>query len=101
MKLALNRRGLVPSHYADASTHTPIQKDQPNSQNCIQPSVTGKRILRLPQVINKTGVPRSSIYANIKNRKFPPPIRLGIRCVGWIEDEIDQWIFMRMEATRG
>jgi len=51
-----------------------------------------KRILKLPDVIVKTALSRSSIYDFINKNKFPKPISLGVRAVGFIEDEIDAWI---------
>ena len=54
-----------------------------------------KRILRLPEVIARTGLSRSTIYAFIDAGKFPDRVKLGPRMVGWFEDEIDQWIDLR------
>ena len=47
-----------------------------------------KIILRLPAVKQRTGLGRSTIYSRIALGKFPRPIRLSERCVGWLEDEI-------------
>jgi prophage regulatory protein len=49
-------------------------------------------IIRLPEVISRTGLPRSSIYQKISIGTFPGSITLGPRAVGWINEEIDQWI---------
>ncbi|WP_166257679.1 helix-turn-helix transcriptional regulator [Marinobacter salicampi] len=51
-----------------------------------------KRILRLPSVKSLTGLSRSTIYLRISQGKFPQPIALGGRTVGWIEEEIDNWL---------
>lgn len=51
-----------------------------------------EKILRLQRVIDKTGLSKSSIYAFIKDDKFPKSIRLGVRAVGWRESDIDNWI---------
>lgn len=50
------------------------------------------RILKLPEVIQKTGLSRSTIYAYKKEGIFPEPIKLGRRSVGWIEQDIEKWI---------
>ena len=50
------------------------------------------RIIRLPEVINRTGLSRSTIYDYIKTGLFPKQINLGIRAVGWYEDDIDRWL---------
>ncbi|QQG36717.1 MAG: AlpA family transcriptional regulator [Micavibrio aeruginosavorus] len=54
-------------------------------------------ILRLPQVITKTGISRSSIYDWMQKGTFPKAIKLGCRSVGWIEQEIDDWIAKHMK----
>lgn len=59
-----------------------------------------KIILRLPQVVQKSGRSRASIYADIERGVFPAPISLGERSVGWLESEVDQWIDSRI-ALRG
>lgn len=59
-----------------------------------------KNILRLPQVIQKTGRSRASIYADIERKVFPAPISLGERSVGWLESELDAWLDSRI-ALRG
>ena len=48
------------------------------------------RILRLPEVIEKTGISRSSIYEQMQLGLFPKQLRLGKRMVGWSEAEINE-----------
>ncbi len=57
-------------------------------------------LLRLPTVINRTGLSKSSVYQSAKNGQFPKPIRLGPRAVGWVESEIADWIDQRIQAAR-
>lgn len=59
-----------------------------------------KRIIKLPEVISQTGLSRSSIYAKIEANEFPKSIGLGARSVGWIEEEINQWIEDRINLSR-
>lgn len=54
------------------------------------------RILRLPQVLDMTGVSRSTIYLSIAAGRFPPPVALGERARGWIASEIDAWLDARV-----
>jgi len=59
--------------------------------------------LRLYEVEAITGKKRSQIYDDIKNGKFPAPVPLGDRAVGWIESEILAWQEARIaqrDATR-
>lgn len=57
-------------------------------------------ILRLPAVKNRTGLSRSSIYLRITNGEFPKPIPLGGRAVGWLEEDIDNWLAQKVEESR-
>jgi prophage regulatory protein len=42
------------------------------------------RIIRLKEVIESTGLARSTVYKFISDGVFPKPISLGDRCVGWL-----------------
>jgi prophage regulatory protein len=41
-----------------------------------------RRIIRLPAVLARTGLSRSSVYAAIGKNAFPAPLPLGGRSVG-------------------
>ena len=58
------------------------------------------KILRLPDVKAVTGLGRSSIYCRVSKGEFPTPIKLGSRTVGWVEDEIQNWLQRRIEESR-
>lgn len=55
-------------------------------------------IQRLPLVIGRTGLGRTSIYNGVKDGTFPSPIRLGPRAVGWHESDITEWINSRQQV---
>ena len=57
-------------------------------------------ILRLPTVKARTGLSRSTIYLRISEGRFPRPVSLGSRAVGWIESEINTWLAERIAASR-
>jgi prophage regulatory protein len=51
------------------------------------------RILRFPEVVNRTGLSRSTVYGRIRAGDFPPPVPLGGgRAVGFVEHEVNGWI---------
>ena len=60
---------------------------------------TTPRILRLPLVRERTGLSRSSIYLRISEGRFPRPISLGERAVGWLESEITEWLKGRIAVS--
>lgn len=57
-------------------------------------------ILRLPDVKTRTGLSRSSIYLRVAEGRFPRPVSLGGRAVGWVEQDISAWIDSRIEFSR-
>ncbi|WP_419861882.1 helix-turn-helix transcriptional regulator [Candidatus Palauibacter sp.] len=58
------------------------------------------RLLRLPEVLARTGLSRSTIYVRLEQGRFPRPVSLGVRAVGWIESEVDEWIRERIAESR-
>ena len=57
-------------------------------------------ILRLPAVKARTGLSRSTIYAFVNYGKFPKPIALGARAVGWVDAEVEAWVAGQIEQSR-
>lgn len=50
------------------------------------------RTIRLKDVIDSTGIARSTIYKLIGEGVFPKPVPLIGRSVGWVESEVHEWI---------
>ena len=59
-----------------------------------------KKILRLPVVLDRTGLSRSTVYLRVTEGRFPRPVSLGARAVGWIETEVEEWIARQIEVSR-
>jgi prophage regulatory protein len=57
-------------------------------------------ILRLPAVIARTGLSRSTLYLRISLGLFPKPVNLGFRAVGWLEHEVNAWLEHQVEESR-
>jgi len=64
-------------------------------------SIPPVSILRLPMVIDRVGLSRSTIYDMQSRGDFPSPIKLGTRSVGWIDTEISEWLATREKTVRG
>jgi len=58
------------------------------------------KIIRMKDVIGTTGLSRSSIYQKISSNQFPKQVRLGARAVGWVLDEVNNWVNHQIEASR-
>lgn len=52
-------------------------------------------LLTMPKVENLVGFKKSTIYTLVKEGKFPTPIQVGARRIGFRSDEIDRWIKSR------
>lgn len=51
-----------------------------------------ERLLVLDEVINKTGMKRSTIYSKMKSGEFPKSISISANRIAWLESEIDSWM---------
>jgi prophage regulatory protein len=54
-----------------------------------------KKIYRLREVLGVTGLSRTVLYRLIKLGRFPAPLRLSERAVGWDSDGVEQWVESR------
>ena len=57
-------------------------------------------ILRLPNILARTGLSRSTIYQRVSDGVFPKPVSLGGRAVGWIESEVEEWLVRAIAVSR-
>ena len=62
--------------------------------------IENQRFIRRKEVQAKTGLGASSIYAMMKQGKFPKAITLSERRVAWIESDVDQWISERIASHK-
>ncbi|WP_260428508.1 helix-turn-helix transcriptional regulator [Burkholderia stagnalis] len=58
------------------------------------------KILRLIGVLDCVGVKKTTLYRWIREGKFPAPVQLGARSVGWRATDVQQWVESR-QSTRG
>ena len=64
------------------------------------------KLIRFPEVIERTSKSRAAIYAAMNRGRFPKTVKLGRKSVAFLEHEIDAWIAEHIaqrdahEATR-
>src|SRR5258708_26728960 len=58
------------------------------------------RMLRLPQVIDATGLGKTTIYALQAEGDFPMRVKITAHSVAWVEEEVQAWLTARIERTR-
>lgn len=56
-------------------------------------------ILRLPAVMFKTSLSKSSIYRFESLGQFPKRVRIGQNSTGWLSSEIDEFIASRPRVS--
>jgi len=59
-----------------------------------------RKILRLPKVLEVTGKRKTGLYAAMNANEFPKSFSIGGRAVGWLEEEVEQWIGDRANTRR-
>lgn len=57
-----------------------------------QDEIQGHHLIRLPVVMAKTGIGRSTIYRKMEAGEFPRAVELGDNSVAWYLGEVDAWI---------
>jgi prophage regulatory protein len=53
------------------------------------------KMLRLPEVMEATGLSRATVYRLERKGEFPKRRRLGVNSVGWVEAEVTTWMQRR------
>ena len=57
---------------------------------------TPDRILRLKTVLERTGLSRSTMYRKMQSGTFPKSVQISIRCTGWRESAVREWLMNPM-----
>ena len=50
------------------------------------------RILPIDQVLDRTGLSRRTLYTEISEGRFPKPVQLTTRRVGWPEADVEAFL---------
>jgi len=64
-----------------------------------RPTPAAVQILRLPAGVPMHGPVPSMIYQLEAEHQFP--LKIGVRAVGWIEEEVREWLTQRVDHSRG
>ena len=63
-------------------------------------NTTNQSLIRLPEVLKRTGFGTAWIYRLISEGRFPAPVKIGVRAVAFVESEVDEWIQSVIETSR-
>jgi prophage regulatory protein len=56
------------------------------------------RLIRLPEVVDRTGQSAAKVYDAMADGKFPKSVATGPNSRAWVEHEVDEWIRARIDA---
>ena len=57
-------------------------------------------LLRISAVKSRIGLSRTSIYNGVKAGTFPPPVKIGVKAIAWLESDVEAWIATTVKAAR-
>ncbi|MEM9469371.1 MAG: AlpA family transcriptional regulator [Pseudomonadota bacterium] len=59
-----------------------------------------ERFIRLHEVLDMTGLSRSSLYSMVSEGKFPEPVGIGGKSKAWLLSETTAWMQERIKRSR-
>lgn len=65
------------------------------------PEIHDIRIMRMPSVVDATGISRAGIYRLLVAGQFPEPVQLTERSIGWYAIDIRRWLAQLPTAHPG
>ncbi len=98
---------VIPPEVRAADARTVPDDDDDDGDAGIDPYVRGVivpqshaiTILRLPAVVARTGLSKSTLNRLMVLGDFPKPVQLSARCVGWPERLIDAWLASKIQRA--
>ncbi|KJF78431.1 helix-turn-helix transcriptional regulator [Morganella morganii] len=57
-------------------------------------------LIRLPEVIRRTGYSKPWLYKLIDAGKFPKQVKIGSRSIAFVESEVDAWVANKITESR-
>lgn len=98
MTTALDRtkRGPFPLTWAGL-TESKTRREPPERSRSMSTVTKPQRLLRLPEVLERVALSKSTLYARVRDGSFPKPVHLGTLSA-WVESEIDGWIAAQLAA---
>src|SRR3546814_15980238 len=65
---------------------------QPTPADGVIAMPVSERLIRLPTVLNRTGLSRSTLYRKIAEGTFPAQVKISFHGAGWLESANNRWI---------
>jgi len=86
------------SNYSKGAQTSPNHSSS-NSQQSARYVGEGFHILRMKQLVQRTGLSRATLYNLMTlDPSFPKRIKLTERTIGFLENEVKEWLEARLQA---
>ncbi|MEY0768172.1 AlpA family transcriptional regulator [Providencia huaxiensis] len=59
-----------------------------------------ENLIRLPEVMRRTGYAKAWLYVLIARNEFPKPVKIGTRSIAFVESEVDEWVANKIAESR-
>lgn len=76
-----------------------LATSEPQSETLDEHAAPDGRLLRLPEVLHRTGLSRATLYRRIAANEFPEGLSLGGNVTAWAETEVEAWIGSRQRMS--
>ena len=73
---------------------------QEPTEHTTKPATASQRLERMADLVARVGLKKSQLFALIRSRQFPQPIKCG-RSSLFVSAEVDGWIADRIRQSRG
>lgn len=57
-----------------------------------------ERIVRMDELLRRLQISRATVYRWLDQKRFPRPVRLGERTIGWRSSDLSGWLAEREAA---
>jgi prophage regulatory protein len=58
-------------------------------------------LISIKEVILRTSFSKTTIYRLVRGGHFPKPIKISARRVGWLLQELDEWLNVQTQRREG
>ena len=55
-------------------------------------AVSDRRLIRLAEVLELTGLSRDAVYRQMRDGRFPKSFHVGVKSPRWLESDVQNWI---------
>lgn len=59
-----------------------------------------QRFIKIEEVSRLTALSESQVYRQMKAGKFPENIAIGVNSKVWLESEVQEWIYAKIQQHR-